>query len=172
MAMRWIPLLAALASCSPAAPAEPASRPLRLCIDAAPSAYAQARAEAAAGAWGCVVVAENNCDARVAWSSAPLVAASGAPGLATYYAGAITVGAEACAGGVASPCGRVLLHEVGHALGYGHRAVGIMARSLDDIPPGGLAAHERRHACRLWADGVVEFNKRLTLEAPEGTPRR
>ena len=172
MAMRWIPLLAALASCSPAAPAEPASRPLRLCIDAAPSAYAQARAEAAAGAWGCVVVAENNCDARVAWSSAPLVAASGAPGLATYYAGAITVGAEACAGGVASPCGRVLLHEVGHALGYGHRAVGIMARSLDDIPPGGLATHERRHACRLWADGVVEFNRRLTLEAPEGTPRR
>jgi len=75
----------ALTACSPAAPAEPASRPLRLCFDAAPSAYAQARAEAAAGAWGCVTVAEHNCDARVAWSSAPVVTANGAPGLAPIH---------------------------------------------------------------------------------------
>ena len=47
-----------------------------------------------------------------------------------------------------------------------------MARSIDDIPPGGLESWEKRHACRLWADGVVEFRKRLTLEAPEGMPKR
>jgi len=168
--MRWLaPLCASLLAGCSLASSSPPPEPFRLCVDDAPTQWAGDRVAWAARQWGCVRIAEGRCDGRWSWRSEALVRApDGPPGVCVHRPDVrVTVcGKAAWAGGAASPMGRVALHEIGHNLGLGHRKVGVMAESIDEIPPGGLLGTERRAGCGLWFAGSSELVEPAVMAAP------
>ena len=151
----------ALSGCSIA----PASSPVkmqRICAETPPTDYAARTLLSAAGDWGCVELATENCDRRLVWrSDRPVIdSGKGAAGICVYRhpEGIIECGREAWTAGIASPLGTMLRHEMGHALGLDHRTHGIMVEGYDKIPLGGIEPRERRDACGLWAAGKSELD--------------